>query len=489
MRQSPSRSDKRRLRESQASRSNNDSKSKQEERDRDHLEQDGKHAYINSWIQTLPSQPSFDNGSLEAGQDIKDVDGWKPHNLPLGKYRFDYGNKLDRNRSSWVLRDHPLQSPPRPHGHDNGSSGSSSASVSSSNGTDHPNSETLKENVYRKRPRARTRPDRYDSKTRTSHTPRNEHRPRKKRKSGTKRRKPPEEKSPKMRSSRSQALRSRKDIMSRFTSSAIPSTTTRVTLKPNFTAGLFMNGRGPLSGPNIETVDLEPPIDKSLALMIPSGNLETTAPENDQGEQENFEHRKLRTRKRRWNYLDEVEDFFAHGHLNHETPINANDAMAAQTKEANLTCEAPKGHNMQENPLKGDLEGQALDGEACPQPDKSGMRDVLESNTGPDPPAPVVSKTEALANSPESDGSSIPTPILRRLFQTGVFNYQNSFAKDQRETRALEPEGIIPGSHLNVLGNNKVLETNQFLAGDTQPSTEEIKHSVEPEYGVPDQIL
>ncbi|CAH0016172.1 unnamed protein product [Clonostachys rhizophaga] len=489
MRQSSSRSDKRRrLRGPQAPRSNNDAKSRQEERDRDHLEQDGKHAYINSWIQTLPSQPSFDSGSQEADQDIEDVERWKPHNLPLSKYRSDYGNKLDQNRSSWVLRDHPLQSPPRPHGNDNGSSGSSSASVSSSNGTDHPKSAAPEKNVYRKRPRARTRPNRYDSKTRTSHTPRNEHRPRKKRKSGTKWRKPPEEKPSKMRSSRSQALRSRKDIMNRFTSSAIPSTTTRVTLKPNFTAGLFMNGRGPLSGPNTDPVDLEPPIDKSSTPMIPSGNLETTVPEDGQGEEENLEHIELRTRKRRRNYLDEAEDFFAHGHLNHETPIDMNDAMAAQTKEANPTCEASKGHNMQESPLKGDLEGRALDGKACPQPDKSGMRDVLESNTGPDPPVPVVSKTEALANSPESDGSSIPTPILRRLFQTGVFSYQNSFAKDQRETRAPEREEIIPGSHLNGLGSNKGLETNQFLACDTQPSTEEIEHSVEPEYGVPGPI-
>jgi hypothetical protein len=229
--QPSSRSDKRRrLRESQAPRSNNDAKSRQEERDRDHLEQDGKHAYIKSWIQTLPSQPSFDNGSLEADQDIEDVERWKPNNLPLSKYRSDYGNKLDQNRSSWVLRDHPLQSPPRPHGNDNDSSSSSSASVFSSIPTDHHNSETLKEDIYRKRPRARTRPERYDSKKKTSHTPRNEHRPSKKRKSRTKRRKPPEEKSSKMCSSRSQALWSRKDIMNRFTSSAIPSTATRVTV-------------------------------------------------------------------------------------------------------------------------------------------------------------------------------------------------------------------------------------------------------------------
>jgi hypothetical protein len=246
-----------------------------------------------------------------------------------------------------------------------------------------------------------------------------------------------------------------------------------------------MNGRGPLSGPNTDPVDLEPPIDKSSAPILPSGNLITTVPENEQGEEENLEQRQLRTRNRRRNYFDEAEDFFAHRHWNHERPSNVNDAMAAQTKEANPTGEASKGHNMQESPLKGDLEGRVLDGKACPQPDKSGMRDVLESNTGPDPPAPVVSKTEALVSSPESDGSSIPTPILRRLFQTGVFSYQNSFAKDQRETRAPEREEIIPDSHLNGLGNNRGLETNQFLACDTQPSTEEIKHSVEPGYGVP----
>ncbi|CAH0049689.1 unnamed protein product [Clonostachys solani] len=484
MRQSSPRPDKRRrLRESRDPRSNDDAKSGQQERDRDHLEQDDKHAYVHSWIQTLPSQPSFDDGPIEADQDIEDVERWKPHNLPLSKYRSGYGNKLDQNRSSWVLRDHPLQSPPRPNENDNGSSGSSSASVPSGIGTDHQNSESLKQDVYRKRPRARTRPERYDSNKRASHTAQNKHRPSRKRKSGTKRRKPPEEKSPKMRSSGSQALRSRKDIMNRFTSSAIPSTTTRVTLKPNFTAGLFMNGRGPLSGHNTEPADLDPPIDKSSAPMIHSDNLETTVPENGHGE-EILKHSQLRTRNRRREYFDEAEDFFAHGHLDHERRVNANDAMAAQTKDANPTCAASKNQNMQESSSKGDPEGQALDGKACLQPDPE-MSDCLESNTGPGPAAPVVSRAETLVNSPESDGSSIPTPILRRLFQTGVFSYQGSFVKDQREPRAPERVEIIPGSYLDGLGNNRALETNQFPACNTQPSTEELKHSMEPEYSVP----
>ncbi|CAG9971312.1 unnamed protein product, partial [Clonostachys byssicola] len=288
-----------------------------------------------------------------------------------------------------------------------------------------------------------------------------------------------------MRSSRSRTLRSRKDIMNSFTSSAIPSTTTRVTLKPNFTAGLFMNGRGPLSGTITDPVDLESPIDRSSAPMIPSGNLETTVPENDQGEEENLEHRQPRTRKRRRNYVDEAEDFFAHGHLDHERSIYVNDAMAAQTKKANPTCAASKSHNMQESSPKGDLEGRALDEKACPQPDKSGMRDVLESNTNPDPPAPDVSKTEALVNSPQSDGSSIPTPILRRLFQTGVFSYQNSFAKGQRDTRAPEREEIIPGSYSDGLDNSRVLDTHQFPACDKQPCTEGSTHSVELEHSIP----
>ncbi|VUC20346.1 unnamed protein product [Clonostachys rosea] len=485
MRHFPSPSHKRRrLGECQAPRSNSDTKIRQQERDRDHLEQDQKHTYVHSWIQTLPSQPSLDSGLLEADQDIEEVDRWKPHNLPLRKYGSHYGNKLDQNRSSWVLRDNPLQSPPCPQGNPqdngNGSSGSSSASASSSVRTDHQDSESQKENMYRKRPRAKTRLERYDSKKRPSHTSQNKHRSSRKRKSGTNRRDQSEEKSSKMCNSGSQALRPRKDIMNNYTSSAIPSTIPRVTLKPNFKAGLFTNGRGPFSSHNTEPVDLESPIDKSSTPMIHSDNFETVVPENGQDVEKNVIHAHPRTRDRRREYFDEAEDFFAHGRLDYETPVNVKEVMPAQAKEVHLTSAAFRDQNMQEGSDKGDLEDRALKRKACLQPGNSEMRDGLERNTGPDLPVPIVSRTEVVANSPESDQSSIPTPILRRLFQTGVFSHQNAFVKDRRETCAAEREEISHGSCLDGLDNNRKLEADQFLA-----YAEELKHGAEPEYSVP----
>ncbi|EKJ77810.1 hypothetical protein FPSE_02044 [Fusarium pseudograminearum CS3096] len=85
---------------------------------------------------------------------------------------------------------------------------------------------------FGRRPRRKTRPDRYSSKNKAT------------RKSPAKNK---NERSRKKSRSKKHRLRSSQDVMTNFASGAIPNT--RVTMKPNLTTGLFLNGRSSATAP------------------------------------------------------------------------------------------------------------------------------------------------------------------------------------------------------------------------------------------------
>lgn len=184
---------------------------------------------VHAWLQNVPfaldpvnfhpPEPNLDNSET-----------WYPHNLPLSRNSVEDKVASERGRSSWVRRDNYLQTESKHVRKREASSSCSSSSCDSRSssavdGVDYHrerperDSSFLERESYQKRPRRKTRRDRYEP-DRKPHSRSKSKRPSRKETSATRKRQ--EKKKHK------QNLRYGKDVMDQFYSPALQSNATRV---------------------------------------------------------------------------------------------------------------------------------------------------------------------------------------------------------------------------------------------------------------------
>lgn len=180
------------------------------------------HTFIHSWLDQIRASKA--EGPGEAGnqpdEGDRDKPPWRPHNLPIcgnGTHR-DPGNRRETPR--WRGRDSPLLTHPAYSTSDRRSRGTTSCTADGNSrharGSDRSDAESdecrhslTSKNPYEKRPRRKTRADRYDVKRQ-----RTKHEKQTRRKSTSRQPKRPKD--------HRNLLRSGKEVMENFTSAAIP---------------------------------------------------------------------------------------------------------------------------------------------------------------------------------------------------------------------------------------------------------------------------
>ncbi|KAF4943340.1 hypothetical protein FGADI_13490 [Fusarium gaditjirri] len=202
---------------------------------------------VQAWLSQVHDYASHKDSEPHFTQDLDDdyMPNWKPHNLCVVPISRDYhqfrhsGNRaLDQRLASPksdLLENYTYsESQHEPFldtGSDNENGKRSLSHLTQNSHEDRSNKR------FERQPRKKTRPDRYTSKDaedkRDPTTESQEKRPRKKSRS------------------KKQEIRASRDIMNNFVSGAIPNT--RVTMRPNLTAGLFLNGRSSAYGRGIGT--------------------------------------------------------------------------------------------------------------------------------------------------------------------------------------------------------------------------------------------
>ncbi|KAF4952076.1 hypothetical protein FSARC_12741 [Fusarium sarcochroum] len=207
----------------------------------DPLADPGPHGFglVQSWLNQIPLHDEA-NGSVE--NSVPDTyngytSHWHPHNFPVEPVP-PARQKFRHQRDRPLNNERPFVATPDPFLGDGYSETQYEASAETGSDKEnkkrrrpHRNRDSLDglshEPSFERRPRRKTRTDRYTSKDQTG-----------RRKSITK---GETETSRKKSRSKKHHLRSSRDVMNNFKSGVIPNT--RVTMKPNLTTGLFLNGR------------------------------------------------------------------------------------------------------------------------------------------------------------------------------------------------------------------------------------------------------
>ncbi|OBS26504.1 hypothetical protein FPOA_00447 [Fusarium poae] len=192
---------------------------------------------IQSWLDATPAAPDELHDSVEDDTQTNNrsrTSSWRPHDLPIASISPNYRrNNRPRDRHTneervCKMSQEPFPDDPYPSSH---FEASLEAEFDKENKKRSPNDESDR-NPFERRPRRKTRPDRYSSKNKEA----------KKSPAKTK-----NERSQRKSRPQKHRLRSSQDIMTNFASGAIPNT--RVTMKPNLTTGLFLNGRSSAAAP------------------------------------------------------------------------------------------------------------------------------------------------------------------------------------------------------------------------------------------------
>ncbi|KAJ9428690.1 hypothetical protein QL093DRAFT_2075200 [Fusarium oxysporum] len=198
---------------------------------------------VQAWLSQVHDYASHKDSEPHFTQGLDDdyTPNWKPHNIsvvPISRnyhqFRHSGNRALDQRLTSPksdLLENDTYSELQHEPSLDIGSN-KENGKRSRSRFTQDSHEDRSNKRLFERQPRRKTRPDRYTSKDaggkRDPTTESEEKRPRKKSRS------------------KKQEIRASRDIMNNFASGAIPNT--RVTMRPNLTAGLFLNGRSSTYG-------------------------------------------------------------------------------------------------------------------------------------------------------------------------------------------------------------------------------------------------
>ncbi|EMT61825.1 hypothetical protein FOC4_g10014895 [Fusarium odoratissimum] len=208
---------------------------------------------VQAWLSQVHDYASHKDSEPHFTQDMDDdyTPNWKPHNIsvvPISRnyhqFRHSGNRALDQRLTSpksGLLENDTYSELQQEPSLDIGSN-KENGKRSRSRFTQDSHEDRSNKRLFERQPRRKTRPDRYTSKdagVKRDPTTESEE----KRDPTTE----SEEKRPRKKSrSKKQEIRASRDIMNNFASGAIPNT--RVTMRPNLTAGLFLNGRSSTYG-------------------------------------------------------------------------------------------------------------------------------------------------------------------------------------------------------------------------------------------------
>ncbi|KAL7819722.1 hypothetical protein V8C26DRAFT_26079 [Trichoderma gracile] len=211
--------------------------------------------FIPSWLQHVPT--GYDDASREIPREASPGNApetsWHPNGIPNVRIKSTY-DAARYQSSDLFIQDSPSPVPSavqtgRHHQHESDlRSDYDGVSVDRGRGSNSrillstpPPASVINDNAFQKRPRRKTRQDRYDTIKSKDAIP-------------TKK----QAKRPSTRVSKSGRLRSSREVMANFKSRAITNPNERITLKSTFTPGLFVNGRS--SAPVADLVFNEIPV-------------------------------------------------------------------------------------------------------------------------------------------------------------------------------------------------------------------------------------
>ncbi|CAF3629064.1 unnamed protein product [Fusarium graminearum] len=191
---------------------------------------------IQYWLDAIPAPYELHDSVADRTQteNRSRTSGWCPHDLPIASIS-PKCHRSDNQRNRHLDEERAYKVSPEPFPDDPYSTSHFEPSIEA--GSDKENKKRSPDDIsdrssFGRRPRRKTRPDRYSSKNKAT------------RKSPAKNK---NERSRKKSRSKKHRLRSSQDVMTNFASGAIPNT--RVTMKPNLTTGLFLNGRSSAAAP------------------------------------------------------------------------------------------------------------------------------------------------------------------------------------------------------------------------------------------------
>ncbi|TFB05676.1 hypothetical protein CCMA1212_001922 [Trichoderma ghanense] len=216
--------------------------------------------FIPSWLQNV--QTSYYDSLLEVPREASPADApetsWHPNGIPY--VRIPSTHDAGRYQSSDLfIQDSPSPAPSAiqtgGHHHHESDLCSGYGRISVDRGGGHrsrtttstpPPASVVKDDAFEKRLRRKTRKDRYNTVKSKDAVP-------------TKK----QAKKPSTRVSKSGRLRSSREVMANFKSSAITNPNERITLKSTFTPGLFVNGRGSAPVADLVFNEIPPPDEDS----------------------------------------------------------------------------------------------------------------------------------------------------------------------------------------------------------------------------------